>query len=267
MSTYQPYYDLALSLAKQAGVVVKDAFYAKKDITFKGAVDVVTETDKAVERMIMDGIRDVYPDHLFVAEETISEGLAEEVLTDAPTWLIDPIDGTTNFVHKFPFSCISIGFSINKEVVVGVVFNPILDELFTAIKGEGSFKNGERLNASSCVDFQNALVATGFPYDRSDESLDKNLGTLKNILQNCRAVRRAGSAALDVCYVAAGVFDMYFEKGVHAWDIAAGSLIATEAGATVTNETGGDLDLCNRHILVTTPGITSQALSILNNQQ
>lgn len=158
--------------------------------------------------------------------------LSEDVLDD-PTWIVDPIDGTTNFVHRFPFSCVSVALAINKKVVVGVVYNPMMNELFTAVRGQGSFLNGEKLTISQTSDLKQALVATGFPYQRDDATLDHVLANIKLTLQHCRAVRRAGSAALDMCYVARGVFDLYYEAGVHAWDIAAGALIVEEAGGHV----------------------------------
>lgn len=146
---------------------------------------------------------------------------------------MDPIDGTTNFVHRFPFSCVSIGLAINKKVVVGVVYNPMMGEMFTAVKGQGAKLNGEAIHVSTNTDMKQALVATGFPYQRDDKMLDHVLGNVKKVLQACRAVRRAGSAALDMCYVARGVFDLYYEAGVHAWDVAAGCLIVEEAGGYV----------------------------------
>lgn len=156
-----------------------------------------------------------------------------ENIPDDPCFIIDPIDGTTNFVHRLEHCCVSIGLSVGGQVVVGVVFNPILNELFTAIKGQGAKLNGEAIHVHQTQDLQKALVASGFPYDRDDATLDHVLANIKTVLQHCRAVRRLGSAALDMCYVARGTFDLYYEAGVHAWDIAAGSLIVTEAGGHV----------------------------------
>lgn len=160
-------------------------------------------------------------------------GKESEIITDSPTWIIDPIDGTTNFVHRFPFSCISIALAINKKVVVGIVFNPVLNEMFTAIRGQGAKLNNQPIQVSKNNILKYALIATGFPYERDDATLDHLLSNIKIVLQNCRAIRRAGSAALDMCYVARGVFDIYYEAGVHSWDIAAGSLIVEESGGYV----------------------------------
>ena len=151
-------------------------------------------------------------------------------------------------MHRFPFSCVSVALAINKKVVVGVVYNPMMNELFTAIRGQGSFLNGERLNISHTTELKQALVATGFPYDRDDSTLDHVLGNIKIVLQNCRAVRRAGSAALDMCYVARGVFDLYYEAGVHAWDIAAGALIIQEAGGYVMDMYDTEFNLGLRRV-------------------
>lgn len=174
----------------------------------------------------------------------------ENTLTDDYTWIIDrmyisfllvvlispiqiAIDGTTNFVSKFPFVSVSIALALNKEVIVGVVYNPILNELFRAVKGGGAFHNDNQIHVTKNEELKNSLVATGFPYDRDDETLDRVLCNIKSVLQNCRAIRRAGSAALDICYVAKGVFDLYYEETVKAWDISAGVLIVSEAGGFV----------------------------------
>lgn len=171
-------------------------------------------------------------------------------MTKERTFIIDPIDGTTNFVSRFPFCCVSIGLAINQVVVVGVVYNPIMNELFTAIKGQGAKLNGEPLHVRENTDLQMAVVATGFPYQRDDATLDHVLGNVKTVLQHCRAVRRAGSAALDICYVARGVFDIYYEAGVHAWDVAAGSLIVQEAGGHVMDMYDAPFSLGLRRIAV-----------------
>ena len=169
----------------------------------------------------------------FGNSQSVAAGTLSEEVTEQPTWIVDPIDGTTNFVHRFPFSCVSVALAINKKVVVGVVFNPMMNEMFTAVKGQGAKLNGEALHVSQTSEMKQALVATGFPYQRDDATLDHVLGNIKRVLQECRAVRRAGSAALDMCYVARGVFDLYYEAGVHAWDVAAGCLIVEEAGGCV----------------------------------
>jgi len=199
---------------------------------------------------VVSKIREKFPNHLFVGEESVSMGKTEELVTNEPTWIIDPIDGTTNFVAKLPFICISIGFSVNKEVLFGVIYNPILDDMYVAQKGKGASRNGNPIHVSHCDSLKNAVVATGFPYDRSDDNLEIILNKLKKVLQACRCVRRFGSAALDMCMVASGQLDFYYERGVHAWDIAAGSLIVLEAGGVVMSIDGENFDLCKRQICV-----------------
>jgi len=207
------YLELAVECAKEAGKIIKEAYNKKKHVQFKsGVTDLVTETDKLCEKVTIAKISKAFPDHSFIGEESTAEGKLPEILTDKPTWLIDPIDGTTNFVHRFPFTCISIGFALNKELVVGVVYNPILDELFSASKGEGAYLNGEPLHISKQEKLNAALIATGFPVARDDETLDFTLLNVRAILKNVQGIRRSGSAALDLCYVAAGKLDIYYEK-------------------------------------------------------
>jgi fructose-1,6-bisphosphatase/inositol monophosphatase family enzyme len=248
------YFNFALSIVKQAGALVRQAWDAPKQITFKDTVDLVTKTDKEVEDLLISSIKKQFPSHMFIGEESVSDGKAQEILTNAPTWLIDPIDGTTNFVHKFPHSCISVGFALNKKILLGIVYNPIQEHLYTAISGKGAYCNGMRISVSKTDKLSHCLVATGFPYDRSQT--DKILSILRTVLLNVRDVRRAGSAALDICYVAHGIFDVYYEFGIHSWDVAAGMVILEEAGGLVDyieakSGAGGGFDICGRQILVT----------------
>jgi len=255
----------AEELAREAGEIIRAAFSsANKVVDFKGQIDLVTETDKAVESMVIGAIRGRYPTHMFVAEESVSAGESVEIFTDAPTWSIDPIDGTTNFVHRFPFCCISIGYVVNKVSQVGVIYNPILDEMFTAIRGRGAFKNGVDISVSRTEELKKSLAATGFPYDRSDANIDRILKRLRSVLLNVRDVRRAGSAALDMCYVAAGVLDFYYEFGVHAWDVAAGALIVEEAGGKVSLVDGTTpFDMTRREVLATNGRLHESVIKVI----
>lgn len=161
------------------------------------------------------------------------------------------IDGTTNFVSGFQFVSVSIALAYKKEIIVAVVYNPIMNELFHAIKGKGAFLNNNPIKIKQSPELKDAVVATGFPYKRDDETLDRVIGTLKIVLQNCRAVRRAGSAALDLCYVARGVFDIYYEETVNSWDLAAGILIVQEAGGYVAHmHLDKEFDLFGGHVIV-----------------
>jgi len=259
--------DLVGSIANKAGPWIKEAFHAPKELQFKGEVDLVTETDQKVEAMVMATIKEKYPAHAFVGEETVSSGKGKEELTDEPTWIVDPIDGTTNFVSRVPHLAISIGFAIKKQVVVGVVYNPVLDEMYVAVRGCVAYKNGASITSSPCTTLKNAVVATGVdPYDRTDENLSKVLGTVKKVLQHVRALRRLGSAALDMCYVACGMFEAYYEKGVHAWDIAAGSLILEEAGGKCDSMDGSPFNLCTRQVVATTAPLRDLFLPLVQEK-
>lgn len=186
-----------------------------------------------------------------------------EVLTNTPTWIVDPVDGTTNFVHKFPFSCVSIALAIDKKVVVGIVYNPMMKEMFTAIRGQGAQLNGQPIHVSSNTTMQHALIATGFPYGRTDALMDPVFDNMKRVLKSCRDLRRVGSAALDMCYVARGVFDLYYEAGIHAWDIAAGALIVEEAGGHVDDMYDDPFTLTLRRVACGNTSMVQQLQSIL----
>lgn len=251
-----------------SGIVVKRAFDARgSHVTFKGSVDLVTETDEAVERLIFDAIRVKYPKHVLIGEESVAKG-GNEVLGDRPTWIVDPIDGTTNFVHGLPWVGISIAFAVSHNIVMGVVYNPMLDELFTATLGGGARLNGELIRASSTAVLKHALVATGFSYDRRESSIDFHLTKLRAVLLACRDIRRPGSAAMDMCAVACGRLDAYYELGIHIWDIAAASLIVREAGGVCCGPYGGDarvLDLGGRAVLASCSGVVQALVELLQS--
>jgi len=240
---------LAVECAKEAGDIVKRAWTSKTEIHFKAATDLVTETDKQCEQLIMNKIQKEFPTHKFIAEEDVSEGKGEEKLTDDPTWIIDPLDGTTNFVHRFPFVAISIGFAIHKKVVVGVIYNPILEEMFQGSYGHGAFLNGQPIHVSERYELKHSLIALACGAEISKEDTDLFLHHMNVAITNCRSWRRAGSAALDMAYIACGRTDIYCEKGIHAWDIAAGIIIVVEAGGIVRAINGDTLDICSRQVL------------------
>jgi len=278
MGEYATFLAAGIKIAKEAGEIVRAAFYKAKHIEFKeNSNDMVTETDKKSEEIIIKFLKGQFPDHSFLGEEGTAVGEMTEILTDAPTWIIDPIDGTTNFVHRYPFVAISIGFSIKKEVVVGVVYNPILNELFYASKGGGAFLNDAKISASPTKNLKESLVALGFPYNRDDSVIKPHLERIYRILKNCREIRRDGSAALDMCSVALGRVDIYFEYGIHAWDVAAGSIILAEAGGVVTDpdikwEMSGEvnapiLDICSRKVIAGgNAELTKKFLAMLHSE-
>ncbi len=236
---------LARDLANAAGAIQRARFETELAIDTKSdAIDLVTEVDRACEAKIVEGLRDAFPDDALLAEES-----GAHASPDADyRWLIDPLDGTTNFAHGFPRFCVSLGVEYHAERTLGVVYDPLLDECFEAARGEGAWLGERRLRVASETNFARALVATGFAYDvhRSD---DDNLASFRNVVKSARGIRRDGSAALDLCYVAAGRLDAYWEPKLHPWDIAAGILIVEEAGGRVSDFRGGPADASGREIV------------------
>lgn len=248
----QQFFNFAVNLARKAGEVVKEAFYKEKTIDTKSCgTDLVTETDQQVENLIIGHLKEKFPSHSFIGEETVSSG-GKCSLSNVPTWIIDPIDGTTNFVHRYPMVAICIGLAINKQVEIGVVYNCIKDEMYTARKGSGAFCNGVQLHCSSCTDLSSALVITELGASRDPlrmEIVNKNFRKLAEEPVRVHSIRMQGSAALNLCSVASGAADLYYEFGIHVWDIAAAGVIAEEAGVTLMDPSGGPLDLMGRRVL------------------
>lgn len=243
------YFDTALALVKSAGNLMTEHVSGCKDFELKScAIDLVTEVDKKVEDTLINGLSKKYPDHKFIGEESVADG-ANCVLTDEPTWIIDPVDGTMNFVHGFPNSCISVGLCIDKESVVGIIYNPMLNQLFTAQKGKGAFYNGRQIHVSDVKLLKDALVT--FEAGTSDDE-EKRKVVFKNfeqMVRNAHGVRCLGSAALNMSMVALGGADVNFEFGIHAWDICAGDILVREAGGVCIDPAGGPLDILSRRVL------------------
>ncbi len=206
---------------------------SKEDIDMKQASDFVTRVDKESEQIILYTIKRKFPDHHFLAEESVREDDTGEY-----RWIIDPLDGTTNFIHGYPVFSVSIALELKSEVIMGLVYDPLRHEIFTAEKGKGTFLNGKPVRVSSVPDLSNSLVTTGFPFRRKD-LIDPYLRLFKNIFYQVSDIRRAGSAALDLASLAAGRCDCFFEIGLGPWDIAAGSILIKEAGGIVTDFGGG----------------------------
>ncbi len=211
-------------------------------VSVKGPSDYVTEIDKECERLITDAIRNNFPDHHIMAEESANDGLQPGY-----TWVVDPVDGTTNFIHGFPLVAVSIAVCLDKKPVLGYVLDPVRNELFSAKEGMGAWLNGAKLPRRQRVEIDRALVATGFPF-RSKEYMDPYLASFKSIALQVSGVRRGGSAALDLAYVAAGRVDGFWEIGLKAWDIAAGALLITEAGGSISDFSGEDNYLFNGNV-------------------
>ncbi|XP_061694871.1 inositol monophosphatase 1 [Syngnathoides biaculeatus] len=249
---WQSAMDHAVAVARKAGQMVRDAVGSlqKEAVMLKSSsVDLVTQTDQKVEELIIQSVKEKFPSHCFIGEESVAAGEVC-VLTDAPTWIIDPIDGTTNFVHTFPFVAVSIGFSVNKQVEFGVVYSCFHDQMYTARRGRGAFCNGEPLQVSQQRDIQQAIIATEFGCNRDPETVDKIFSSLKRVVTiPVHGVRGAGSAAINMCMVASGCVEAYYEIGIHVWDVAAGSLVVAEAGGVLMDVEGGPMDLMSRRVL------------------
>ncbi len=227
--------DLARDLAQRAGALQRERYETELDIRTKSAkIDLVTEVDKQCEALIVAGIEAARPGDAIVAEE----GGGRDDPAAEYRWIIDPLDGTTNFAHGFPRFCVSIGVEQHDVATVGVVYDPLLAECFVAVRGAGAWLGERKLSVSSETDLGQSLVATGFAYD-VHKSREDNLSHFASMLKAARGIRRDGSAALDLCYVAAGRLDAYWELKLHAWDVAAGALIVQEAGGHVSDIDGG----------------------------
>ncbi|GFS11540.1 inositol monophosphatase [Elysia marginata] len=256
-------YETALHVAKEAGKVIREAFYKEKKVDTKmSAADLVTETDQAIEKMVETMIMKKYPSHKFIGEESSKDG-ERHTLTDDPTWIIDPIDGTTNFVNSIPEVCFSLGIKVNKETVIGVVYAPIKEELFTARLGQGSYMNGNKLQASKITDLKKAVILFEGGASRDAKILEDKMANTHSLYTNARGMRSYGSGALSICNVAAGRGQGFFEYGLHIWDFTAGGLIATEAGAVVMDPSGAELDPMHRRVLCACTQEVADSLSKL----
>ena len=242
-----------IEIVKEAGEIFKEGFNKNLEIKSKGIKDLVTEYDIKVEKFLIKEFKKF--NYSIIAEETIYETFYNSII-------IDPIDGTTNFAHHIPHCAISVGVYENKFPKYAIVYNPILNELFYAKRGEGAYKNGEKIKVSNQNDFQRSLIATGFPYSsaENEEDLKWVINKLKEILPRCQDIRRLGSAALDLCYVAEGKYEGFYEINLKPWDVSAGILIVSEAGGIISNEYGNEYDLFNDKCIVATNGIIYEEL-------
>lgn len=248
---------LAVDLAESAGEMLRQRLDLSHDIQFKGAINLVTEADRLSEEMIVERIRRTFPDHDIQTEESpmIDTGSSFR-------WIIDPLDGTTNFAHGYPVFCVSIALEKAGEVILGVIRNPMLQETFVVKKGGGAWLNGRKISVSQTSDISRSLLATGFPYDIR-ESKEDNIGYFTVMAKSAQAVRRAGSAALDLAYVAMGRFDGFWELKLAPWDMAAGCLMVKEAGGCVTDLNGGPFTLTSPHVLASNGQIHAVMQDIL----
>lgn len=253
-----PMLNIAIRAARKAGNIIAKSYEHLDSIqtSSKGNHDFVTNVDKAAESAIIETIRASYPDHTIITEES---GALEGKDKDTQ-WVIDPLDGTTNFIKGFPHFSVSIAIRVKGRTEVGVVYDPIKNELFTAVRGQGAKLNELRLRVAEKRDLQGCIVATGFPF-KQPKLLPSQFSMMTSIAESAADFRRTGSAALDLCYVAAGRVDAYFEMGLKAWDIAAGEFIAREAGALACDFNGGHSFLKEGHIVVATPRVVKEILT------
>ncbi|XP_014484821.1 PREDICTED: inositol monophosphatase 2-like [Dinoponera quadriceps] len=235
------YYETAIKLTREAAQILRDSIDGLKTFDEKlGNWDLVTEYDRKIENVIIGKLKNAFPSHKFIAEESTGGELPE--LTDNPTWIIDPIDGTTNFIHGFPHTCVVVGLAIKKEMVLGIVYNPILEQLFTARKGRGAFLNGKSIRVSKIEDLSKALVCMECGFIKIDDMREKMVERVRAIVMAAQGIRTLGVAALTLCYVALGIVEAYYIEGpgISTWDIAAASLIISEAGGVVVDRVTGE---------------------------
>jgi myo-inositol-1(or 4)-monophosphatase len=248
----------ARDAARLAGDMLQTHRDSVREISFKGVVDLVTDFDRRSQALIVNHLSERFPDHDFVAEEGLCEKKGSEF-----RWIIDPLDGTTNFAHGLPVYSVSIALERRGEIGMGVVFDPTRDEMFTAFRGGGAELNGRRISVSSTTDLNHSLLSTGFPYDVR-ESQENNLDHFADFAVRAQAVRRCGSAALDLCYVACGRFDGFWELKLATWDVAAGTLIVSEAGGRVTDFRGGPPDTTGKETVASNGHIHESLIQVLS---
>src|SRR5215472_7801468 len=252
--------EFAIRLAQEAGNVLRDNYGRRITISNKGEIDLVTEVDIAAEKVIKDLISSHYPKHQILAEESGAYETSSEY-----RWIIDPLDGTTNYAHGLPIFCVSIALERAGEIIIGVIYDPMRDELFVAERGAGATLNNRSMQTSETESLKKALLVTGFPYDVHTNKTN-NVDNFANFLKNAQAVRRLGSAAIDLCYVACGRFDGFWEMKLSAWDMAAGALIVEEAGGQVTRFDGGKFDPFGKQICASNGIIHEEMVTILEHR-
>jgi myo-inositol-1(or 4)-monophosphatase len=249
---------IAVDAALGSGLFIKKSVGKVLKLSYKGRDNIVTDVDKKCESIIIRKILSAFPGDSVLSEE------CGRIRGASPyKWIIDPLDGTTNFAHAFPFFCVSIGLEVRGRAILGVVYDPVRDELFLAEEGRGASLNGRKISVSGTKRLSESFLATGFSY--GFRSKDRNIRNFRNFLTRSLAIRRAGSAALDLCYVACGRFDGFWEMDLHPWDSAAGALIVREAGGRVTRFDGSPYSHYDKNILATNFSIHRSMISVLRN--
>ncbi len=252
---------IAVKAARRAGTIINRG---ARDldlltVTAKGPKDFVSEVDRQAESMIVETLLDAYPDHAILAEEGTAKGANAEAEN---VWIIDPLDGTTNFLHGFPQYCVSIALAQRGVVTQGVIYDPVRNDLYTATRGRGAFLNDRRMRVSRRQHLRDCLIGTGFPF-RDGSYLETYLRMMKTMIQQTAGLRRPGAAALDLACVAAGFYDGFWEVGLNAWDVAAGSLLVQESGGLIGDLEGEGEFLHNGQVIAANPKIFAQMVSVL----
>jgi myo-inositol-1(or 4)-monophosphatase len=253
--------NFAIRVAQQAGRLLRDRLGSRIAISLKGAINLVTDVDLASEQLIREAIATHYPKHQVLAEEG---GLVET--SSDYRWIVDPLDGTSNYAHGYPVFAVSIGLEYRGEMVLGVVYDPMREETFTAERGGGAALNNRPIRVSSTAELGSSMLSTGFPYDIKTSKLT-NLDHWANFALRARALRRDGAAALDLCYLACGRFDGFWELNLGPWDTAAGALIALEAGARVTDFDGNTFSVYKPEIIASNGLIHDSMMAVINKQE
>jgi len=249
--------ETALRVSSEAGALLKTGFRSKLEVHLKGSIDLVTEYDLRSQALIRDALRSAFPDHEFIGEEGDSSSVRSPY-----RWYVDPIDGTTNFAHGHPAYSVSIALYHESEALVGVVHAPSLDVTWCAARGLGAFRNGERCYVSDTATLERALAATGFPYDVWSNA-DDNVNEFRRMLKHTQGVRRCGSAALDLAWVADGSYDFYWEQRLKPWDICAGALIVSEAGGKLSDYDGGTADPLTGRLVASNGTLHASVITLL----
>ena len=256
MSERQAFLEAAREVAREAGTLLRERLGLSSRVSYKGEVDLVTESDNISQSLIVARLSSRFPGHDILAEE----GLTRE--SGSPyRWVVDPLDGTTNFAHQFPVFCVSIGLENEGRTEVGVVYDPMREEMFWTLGGGGAFLNGRPIRVSAVADLGSSLLATGFPYDIRQTG--DNVAHFGNFVVRAQAIRRCGSAALDLCYVACGRFDGFWEMKLNPWDVCAGALIVKEAGGRASDFSGEEFPGTVPHILASNGLIHGQMMEVL----
>lgn len=251
--------DAATGFARDAGAIVLEGYGRIHAPEHKGRIDLVTEFDRRSEARLLARIQERFPGHGVLAEESGAHAGREGARV---RWVLDPLDGTTNFAHNYPFFGVSVAAELDGEVVAGAVYDPVRDEMFAAARGAGATLNGAPIRVSACAGVEDALLVTGFPYDVR-EFPERHLPLFQEFLVRAQGIRRDGSAALNLCYLAMGRFDGFWEGNLSAWDVAAGSLIVREAGGALSDYAGGPFRIDGRQICGANPALHAEMLVLL----